>query len=108
MISHELVLTSFAAVVQAWRQANPRIPLFISFASLDVMYWPRSNCHIQYLYPFPNVFNRNILKDNVKKDDPVWQEYLDKAAVFDEHMVDEWNKIVDILLVYVGYFLLPS
>ena len=48
----------------------------------------------------------NILKDNVEKDDPLWQEYVDKAAVFDEHMVDEWNKIVDVLLVYVGYFLL--
>ena len=50
----------------------------------------------------------NILKDNVEKDDRVWQEYVDKAAVFDERMVDEWNKIVDVLLVYVGYFLLPS
>jgi hypothetical protein len=44
----------------------------------------------------------NILKDNVGKDDPLWKEYLDKAAVFDVRMVDEWNKIVDVLLVYVG------
>jgi hypothetical protein len=52
----------------------------------------------------------NILKDNVGKDDPLWKEYLDKAAVFDVRMVDEWNKskIVDVLLVYVGYFLLHS
>ena len=49
-----------------------------------------------------------ILKDNVEKDDPLWNEYLEKAAAFDERMVDEWNKIVDVLLVYVGYFLLPS
>ena len=48
-----------------------------------------------------------ILKDNVEKDDPLWNEYLEKAAAFDERMVDEWNKIVDVLLVYVGYFLLP-
>ena len=48
----------------------------------------------------------NILKDrdNVGKDDPLWKEYLDKAAIFDVRMVDEWNKIVDVLLVYVGYF----
>ena len=46
----------------------------------------------------------NILKGNVKKDDPLWTEYLDKAAVFDARMVDELNKIVDVLLVYVGYF----
>ena len=31
-------------------------------------------------------------------------EYLDKAAVFDARTVDELNKIVDVLLVYVGYF----
>jgi hypothetical protein len=45
---------------------------------------------------------------NVGKDDPLWKEYLDKAAVFDVRMVDELNKIVDSLLVYVGYFLLHS
>ena len=50
----------------------------------------------------------NILKGNVEKDDPLWNEYLDKAAVFDKLMVDEWNKIVDVLLVYVCYFLLSS
>ena len=48
------------------------------------------------------------MKGNVKKDDPLWKLYLDKAAVFDARMVDEWNKIVDVLLVYVGYFLLPA
>ena len=37
------------------------------------------------------------MKDNVEKDDPL-KEYLDKAAVFDVHMVDEWNKIVNALL----------
>ena len=50
----------------------------------------------------------DILNGNVKKDDPLWKLYLDKAAVFDARMVDEWNKIVDVLLVYVGYFLLPA
>ena len=50
----------------------------------------------------------NILKDNVEKDDPVWKEYVEKASVFDERMVDEWNKTVDVLLVFVGYFSLSS
>ena len=57
--------------------------------------------------PSPEIWN-NILKDNVEKDDPLWKEYLDKAAVVDVRLVDEWNKTVDVLLVYVGYFLLPS
>ena len=52
----------------------------------------------------PSEIWNNILKGNVKKDDPLWTEYLDKAAVFDARMVDELNKIVDVLLVYVGYF----
>ena len=61
--------------------------------------------------PFPmsttptEIWN-NILKGNVEKDDPLWKEYLDKAAVFDTRMVDELNKIVDVLLVCVSYFLL--
>ena len=49
-----------------------------------------------------------ILKGDVGKDDPLWKEYLDKAAVFDARLVDELNKIVDVLLVYVGYFMLHS
>ena len=55
----------------------------------------------------PDIWN-NTLKDNVEKDDPIWNEYLEKAAVFDVRMVDEWNKIVDVHLVYVGYFFLLS
>ena len=54
----------------------------------------------------PSEIWNNILEGNVEKDDPLWKEYLDKAAEFDTRMVDEWNKIVDVLLVYVGYFLL--
>ena len=52
----------------------------------------------------PEMWN-DILKGNVEKDDPFWKEYLDKAAVFNARMVDEWNRIVDVL-VYVGYSLL--
>ena len=54
-----------------------------------------------------NIFKLN-LRGKVEKDDPLWKEYLDKAAAFDARLVDEWNKTVDVLLVYVGYFLLPS
>ena len=45
------------------------------------------------------------MKGDVGKDDPLWKEYLDKAAVFDARLVDELNKIVDVLLVYVGHFM---
>ena len=60
--------------------------------------------------PLPKNWNDiiDIIEGNVKKDDSLWKEYLEGAAVFDARMVDEWNKTVDALLVYVGYFLLPS
>ena len=57
--------------------------------------------------PSPEI-SINTLKDNVEKDDPLWKEYVDKAAVFDVRTVDEWNRIVDVLLVYVNYYLLPQ
>ena len=50
----------------------------------------------------------DILKGNVGKDDPLWEEYLGKTDVFDVRMADELNKIVDVFLVYVGYFLVLS
>ena len=53
----------------------------------------------------PSQIWNNILKG---EDDPLWKEYLEKAAVFDARMLDELNKIVDVLLVYVGYFMLHS
>ena len=52
----------------------------------------------------PSEIWNKILNGNVQKDDPLWTEYLDKAAAFDVRMVDEWNKIIDVLLVYVGGF----
>jgi hypothetical protein len=36
------------------------------------------------------------------KDDPLWEGYVKQAAEFDGRMVDEWNKIVDVILVYVS------
>ena len=44
----------------------------------------------------------NIFKYKVERDDPLWKQYVEKAALFDERIVDQWNKIVDVLLVYVG------
>ena len=68
---------------------------------------PRSTSTLTDSTPSPEMWN-NILKGNVEKDDPFWKEYLDKAAVFDVRMVDECNKIVDVLLVYVGSFFLST
>lgn len=54
------------------------------------------------------IWNNILSKDDVEKDDPLWKEIIEKAAVFDVRMLDEWNKTIDVVLVYVGCFLLPS
>ncbi|EDR00377.1 uncharacterized protein LACBIDRAFT_334197 [Laccaria bicolor S238N-H82] len=34
--------------------------------------------------------------------DPLWEEYLEKATLFDARIIEDWNKIVDVTLVFVG------
>ena len=59
--------------------------------------------------PSPDIiWDDTILKGNVEKDDLFWTEYLDEAAVFDRHLVEGWRETVDIIFIYVSYFLLPS
>lgn len=41
-------------------------------------------------------------------EDPLWSDYLSMAEKFDTRFVDDLNKIVDVILVYVGIILLPS
>lgn len=50
----------------------------------------------------------DVMQYKVEKDDPLWKEYVEKAAMFDERMIDEWNKIVDVILVYVLFFFLTA
>jgi hypothetical protein len=34
--------------------------------------------------------------------DPLWEEYVKKATSFDERIIEDWNKIVDVTLVFVN------
>ena len=43
-----------------------------------------------------------IFMDPVKDDDFLWNDYLKKAKQFDKSLVEDLNKIVDVILVYVG------
>jgi Family of unknown function (DUF6535) len=45
---------------------------------------------------------KKIFNGQVQKGDPMWTQYLEEAIKFDARMVDAWNKIVDVILVYVG------
>jgi hypothetical protein len=34
--------------------------------------------------------------------DSLWEEYLKEATSFDKRIIEDWNKIVDVTLVFVG------
>ncbi|KIK02786.1 hypothetical protein K443DRAFT_5912 [Laccaria amethystina LaAM-08-1] len=38
----------------------------------------------------------------VPVNDPLWDIYVKKATPFDERIIEDWNKIVDVTLVFVG------
>lgn len=44
----------------------------------------------------------DIFKDQIEKDDPLWKTYIDETNLFDKDMIDEWNKIIDVILVFVS------
>ena len=44
----------------------------------------------------------DIFKDQIEKDDPLWKIYIDETTLFDKGMIEEWNKIIDVILVFVS------
>jgi len=34
--------------------------------------------------------------------DELWNDYLEKAETSDKRIIEDWNKIVDVTLVFVG------
>jgi hypothetical protein len=48
------------------------------------------------------LFSEERVCDKVEQNDPVWKEYVDEARIFDTRMVDEWNKFLDVTLVFVS------
>ena len=41
--------------------------------------------------------------DGLEQDDELWTQYVSMAAEADKQMVDEWMKLVDTILVFVGF-----
>jgi len=41
--------------------------------------------------------------DGIEKDDELWTQYVSIAADTDKQMIDEWTKLVDTILVFVGF-----
>ena len=54
--------------------------------------------------PQPPLLDRSTdnFKEPVQKDDSLWKEYVEKATSFDKRIIEDWNKIVDVTLVFVG------
>jgi len=47
-----------------------------------------------------NIFNEPVPELPVH--DELWEKYVEKATSFDERIIEDWNKIVDVTLVFVG------
>ncbi|KIM38902.1 hypothetical protein M413DRAFT_29830 [Hebeloma cylindrosporum] len=41
----------------------------------------------------------------VEEDDPIWKDYIKAANAFDNRMIEEWNKVINVVLVYVALFI---
>ena len=41
--------------------------------------------------------------DEIEKDDELWIQYVSIAADADKQMIDAWMKLVDTILVFVGF-----
>jgi len=49
------------------------------------------------------------MSHNVQDDDPMWIEYLNEAAKTDARLIDDWTKVIDVILVFVrGYVFVLS
>ena len=44
-------------------------------------------------------------KKEVNEDDDIWIKYLKIAEESDKRMIDDWTRVVDSILVFVGFFL---
>ena len=42
-------------------------------------------------------------RDGIERDDELWSQYVSIAADADKQMIDEWMKLVDTILVFVGF-----
>jgi len=40
----------------------------------------------------------------VEENDELWTKYLELAHSVDQRAIEDWGKIVDVILVYVGWF----
>ena len=45
---------------------------------------------------------QKLFQDPVRKDDQIWKDYIEKAGAFDKRMIEEWNGVIDVVLVYVS------
>jgi len=50
-------------------------------------------------------FSKKVFDGSVEDDDSIWREYVEAATAFDTKMVENWNKILDVILVFIALFI---
>jgi hypothetical protein len=51
-------------------------------------------------------FWKSFLDTRIEQDNVVWKECVEAANAFDTRMINEWNKILDVVMVFVSARLL--
>jgi hypothetical protein len=51
-------------------------------------------------------FWKSFLDTHIEQDDVVWKECVEAANAFDTRMINEWNKILGVVMVFVSARLL--
>ena len=63
------------------------------------------DCHLTAFMSSPSspFFTLPEHYDQIERDDELWTQYVSIAADADKQMIDEWMKLVDTVLVFVGF-----
>ena len=63
---------------------------------------PQSPMPLLEIPPYRSKRWSEMFKTPFDDEDLLWSDYLDQADKFDKRLVEDLNKIVDVILVYVG------
>jgi hypothetical protein len=64
--------------------------------------FPMNFLNVPQAQSSPKRWSQIFMAARVENEEKLWSDYLMKADEFDKRLVEDWNKIVDVILIYVG------